>query len=923
MLRTIERPTYATWRSWAYAASSTCCTRCTWEAKQATMIRCCDSRKTWSMTGVIFFSAGVKPGVSALVESVRKRSTPSSPSRANARRSVIRPSSGSWSILKSPVWRTSDVPVRMATASASGIEWLTATNSSSKGPRVSRSPALTFWWIVSLSRCSRSFEPSRARVSLEPTRGMSPRSRRRYGVAPMWSSWPWVSTSASTASRRSRIGSKSGRIRSTPGWWSSGKSTPQSTISRRPSYSKTVMLRPTSPSPPSGMTRRPPAGRGAGALRSGWGWLKVILGLGVSGSDEAGGSQTRAERGDLVVVERDERAAHAAVVQHPEQLEGCLGGGGSVVGDAHHGVERREERRVDAQGLGVIAADPGVDHRRQLVTRGVRDDRDQADAAVGEVAERGDVVAGVDRVAHLDELGGARKQAGGLLDRGDVVVATHCLVGVELDEARRAAGHVVEHDREVGRLGHRGEVVTQADLAGLVVVGADEQHAVDADLLGLAGQLHRVGGGIGADPRDDARAVTDRVLHGAEDLTVLGHRRGGALPGRPADDDPVVAVVDEMRRDPSGPLEVDAAVLVERGGHRGEEAAERDGGTHGRRLTPRSGMTSSAEPGACRRSALRSRHGVRRGAGAAHPRPARRRAGSDVEEDVRRAGLHGRRPHGGRCREPGLADGARRPGRRRGVGRRLVGDAHGDARAADDRVAAGRLRRRRRRRPAAAVGRPWRRLRPHVAAQVSLDLASPGWLTPAQRDTLAATPARPTWSRGGARSCGCSRCAAAERRQSRRQSPSWVPAAVARRTGSTWCSSIGARSSGWSCNGVQRTSAISPDATGSASDSTQNTVECSECPGSLAASERNSPSRVADSISSPTSSWVSRRAASRADSPGSSLPPTSMNRSVPCLRTVSTCPSRTSATAATTMCRSRSTSMSRGSQVRPDSTQPP
>ena len=41
---------------------------------------------------------------------------------------------------------------------------------------------------------------------------------------------------------------------------------------------------------------------------------------------------------------------------------------------------------------------------------------------------------------------------------------------------------------------------------------------------------------------------------------------------------------------------------------------------------------------------------------------------------------------------------------------------------------------------------------------------------------------------------------------------------------------------------------------GSASDSTQNTVECSEWPGSLAASERNSPSRVADSISRPTSS---------------------------------------------------------------------
>ena len=99
--------------------------------------------KTRSRTGEISFSEVVKPGTSALVESVRNRSTPSSPSRANARRSVIRPSSGSWSILKSPVCSTMPAPVRMATASASGIEWLTATNSRSNGPKLIRSPSAT------------------------------------------------------------------------------------------------------------------------------------------------------------------------------------------------------------------------------------------------------------------------------------------------------------------------------------------------------------------------------------------------------------------------------------------------------------------------------------------------------------------------------------------------------------------------------------------------------------------------------------------------------------------------------------------------------------------------------------------------------------------------------------------------------------
>ena len=44
--------------------------------------------------GMISRSEGVNPGTSALVESTRKRSTPSSPKRAKVRRSVMRPSSG-------------------------------------------------------------------------------------------------------------------------------------------------------------------------------------------------------------------------------------------------------------------------------------------------------------------------------------------------------------------------------------------------------------------------------------------------------------------------------------------------------------------------------------------------------------------------------------------------------------------------------------------------------------------------------------------------------------------------------------------------------------------------------------------------------------------------------------------------------------
>ena len=55
-------------------------------------------------------------------------------------------------------------------------------------------------------------------------------------------------------------------------------------------------------------------------------------------------------------------------------------------------------------------------------------------------------------------------------------------------------------------------------LAGLVVVRRDQEQPVGADLLGLLGQLDRVGGGVGADPGDDLGPVADGVLDRGQDL---------------------------------------------------------------------------------------------------------------------------------------------------------------------------------------------------------------------------------------------------------------------------------------------------------------------------------------------------------------------------------------------------------------------
>ena len=106
------------------------------------------------------------------------RSTPSSPNRAKARRSVIRPSSGSWSILKSPVCSTVPAEVRTNTARASGMECVTAVNSHSNGPNRSVWPSRTAR-VSGVIRCSLSLASTNARVSCEPTTGMSGRSRSR------------------------------------------------------------------------------------------------------------------------------------------------------------------------------------------------------------------------------------------------------------------------------------------------------------------------------------------------------------------------------------------------------------------------------------------------------------------------------------------------------------------------------------------------------------------------------------------------------------------------------------------------------------------------------------------------------------------------------------------------------------------------
>ena len=69
-------------------------------------------------------------------------------------------------------------------------------------------------------------------------------------------------------------------------------------------------------------------------------------------------------------------------------------------------------------------------------------------------------------------------------------------------------GTLVEQDRQRRRLGHGGEVLEQALLRRLVVVGHDRKHGIGADRLRRSGSaIHRLGGRVRAGAGDHRHAL--------------------------------------------------------------------------------------------------------------------------------------------------------------------------------------------------------------------------------------------------------------------------------------------------------------------------------------------------------------------------------------------------------------------------------
>ena len=72
-------------------------------------------------------------------------------------------------------------------------------------------------------------------------------------------------------------------------------------------------------------------------------------------------------------------------------------------------------------------------------------------------------------------------------------------------------GDVVEHDRQVHRVGERHKMTVKTFLRGLVVVRVDRQARRHADFFGKAVQINGLARGVGSDPRDHRHAAGGKL----------------------------------------------------------------------------------------------------------------------------------------------------------------------------------------------------------------------------------------------------------------------------------------------------------------------------------------------------------------------------------------------------------------------------
>ena len=425
---------------------------------------------TSSSTGPISRSAITKPGTSALVESTRNRSTPSSPRREKP--GEVGEPAVERQLVELDVAGVQHQPGRRADGDRQRVrdrvvdrEVLAVELAVARAGRPRPPPRR-----CGVSRCSLHLAATSASVNREPTTGRSGRWRSRNGTAPMWSSWPWVSTSASMSSSAVLDGPEVGQDQVDARLLVlAGTARRSRRSSSRPSYSKTVMLRPISPMPPSATTRRPPSGRRAAPVAASsvavrhreparrWcGWWSATYGRAAGvrpGPTRAACHVATAAASASGTPAAPRSAAIAATCSSVAGGSGSRGSPTSMAAQAQRGLredhaadpahrpEHRQQSAVDGAGAGRRRrprTPPACARSRSATTCPMTLTKPTPPTDEPRQVQR--VVAGVvGEVGGRDDLAAGEQVALGVLHRDDPRVLGEPAQRVHLDRARRCA----------------------------------------------------------------------------------------------------------------------------------------------------------------------------------------------------------------------------------------------------------------------------------------------------------------------------------------------------------------------------------------------------------------------------------------------------------------------------------------------------